>query len=111
MNFYGDVMFNLNVLFGGYNFYCVYEIIFYLGVGFIYLYLKFYCEVFVMNVGIINCFCVLSVVDINIEIGGMLVEDKFDGEIGGKYGYDGVVSLIVGLIYCFLVCGFVCLML
>ena len=33
MNFHGDVMFNLNALFGGYNEDRVYEIIPYLGAG------------------------------------------------------------------------------
>ena len=59
-----------------------------------------------MNAGIINRFRVSSAVDINIEIGGMLAEDKFDGEIGGKHGYDGVASLTAGLTYRFPARGF-----
>ena len=58
------------------------------------------------NAGIINRFRVSSAVDINIEIGGMLAEDKFDGEIGGKHGYDGVASLTAGLTYRFPARGF-----
>ena len=34
MNLHGDVMFNLNALFGGYNQHRVYEIIPYVGAGF-----------------------------------------------------------------------------
>ena len=29
----------------------------------------------------------------------MGVEDKFDGEVGGDHGYDGVLSATVGLTY------------
>ena len=36
----------------------------------------------------------------------MLAEDKFDGEIGGKHGYDGVASLTAGLTYRFPARGF-----
>ena len=101
MNLHGDVMFNLNALFGGYNSHRVYEIIPYLGAGFTHSYSKPHREAFAMNAGIINRFRVSSAVDINIEIGGMLAEDKFDGEIGGKHGYDGVASLTAGLTYRF----------
>ena len=106
MNLHGDVMFNLNALFGGYNSHRVYEIIPYLGAGFTHSYSKPHREAFAMNAGIINRFRVSSAVDINIEIGGMLAEDKFDGEIGGKHGYDGVASLTAGLTYRFPARGF-----
>ena len=53
MNLHGDVMFNLNALFGGYNSHRVYEIIPYLGAGFTHSYSKPHREAFAMNAGII----------------------------------------------------------
>lgn len=101
MNLHGDVMFNLNALFGGYNSQRVYEIIPYLGAGFAHNYSKPHRNSFAVNAGIINRFRVSSAVDINIEIAGVALEDKFDGEMGGKHGYDGIASLTAGLTYRF----------
>lgn len=106
MNFHGDVMFNLNALFGGYNSQRVYEIIPYLGAGFTHSYSKPHREALALNAGIINRFRISNAVDLNIEISAMGVEDKFDGETGGKRGYDGVVSLTAGLTYHFPTRGF-----
>lgn len=65
-------------------------------------YSKPHREAFAMNRQVLSTVSsVSSAVDINIEIGGMLAEDKFDGEIGGKHGYDGVASLTAGLTYRF----------
>lgn len=106
MNFHGDVMFNLNALFGGYNQHRVYEIIPYLGAGFTHNYSKPSVNAFAVNAGIINRFRISNAVDINIEIAGMAAEDKFDGELGGKHGFDGIVSLTAGLTYRFPARGF-----
>lgn len=106
MNFHGDVLFNLNALFGGYNQHRVYEIIPYVGAGFTHNYSKPSVNAFAVNAGIINRFRVSNAVDINIEIAGMAAEDKFDGELGGKHGFDGVVSLTAGLTYRFPARGF-----
>lgn len=106
MNLHGDVMFNLNALFGGYNSHRVYEIIPYLGAGFTHSYDAPHREAFAVNAGIVNRFRVSSAVDINIELAAMGVEEKFDGESGGKRGYDGVVSLTAGLTYRFPARGF-----
>lgn len=101
MNLHGDVLFNLNALFGGYNQYRVYEIIPYLGAGFTHSYTSPKREAFAVNAGIINRFRISNAVDINLEISGMAVEDKFDGEMGGKHGFDGVLSATLGLTYRF----------
>ena len=106
MNLHGDLLINLNALFGGYNPDRVYEIIPYIGAGWAHSYSKPHTNAATFNAGIINRFRVSSAVDINIEIGGMLAEDKFDGEIGGKHGYDGVASLTAGLTYRFPARGF-----
>lgn len=106
MNLHGDVMFNLNALFGGYNQHRVYEIIPYVGAGFTHNYSKPHREALSVNAGIINKFRISNAVDINLELSAMAVEDKFDGEVGGDHGYDGVLSATVGLTYRFPARGF-----
>lgn len=105
MNFHGDVMFNLNALFGGYNQYRVYEIIPYLGAGITHNYTKPHREALSVNAGIINRFRISNAVDINLELSAMGTEDKFDGTVAGK-GYDGVFSATLGLTYHFPKRGF-----
>ena len=106
MNLHGDVMFNLNALFGGYNQHRVYEVIPYVGAGFTHNYSKPHREALSVNAGIINKFRISNAVDINLELSAMGVEDKFDGEVGGDHGYDGVLSATVGLTYRFPARGF-----
>ena len=106
MNLHGDVMFNLNALFGGYNQHRVYEIIPYVGAGFTHNYSKPHREALSVNAGIINKFRISNAIDINLELSAMGVEDKFDGEVGGDHGYDGVLSATVGLTYRFPARGF-----
>ena len=106
MNLHGDVMFNLNALFGGYNQHRVYEIIPYVGAGFTHNYSKPHREALSVNAGIIIKFRISNAIDINLELSAMGVEDKFDGEVGGDHGYDGVLSATVGLTYRFPARGF-----
>lgn len=106
MNLHGDVMFNLNALFGGYNQHRVYEIIPYVGAGFTHNYSKPHREALSVNAGIINKFRISNAIDVNLELSAMGVEDKFDGEVGGDHGYDGVLSATVGLTYRFPARGF-----
>ena len=95
MNLHGDVMFNLNALFGGYNQHRVYEIIPYVGAGFTHNYSKPHREALSVNAGIINKFRISNAVDINLELSAMAAEDKFDGEVGGDHGYDGVLLSLI----------------
>ena len=105
MNFHGDVMFNLNALFGGYNEDRVYEIIPYLGAGLTHNYTKPHRQALALNAGIINRFRISNAIDINLELSAMGAEDKFDGTVAGK-GYDGVFSATLGLTYHFPKRGF-----
>lgn len=106
MNLHGDVLFNLNALFGGYNSQRVYEIIPYLGAGFTHSYSSPQREAFAMNAGIINRFRISNAVDINLELSAMGTENKFDGEVTSKHDFDGVVSATLGLTYKFPKRGF-----
>lgn len=108
MNLHGDVLFNLNALFGGYNPKRVYEIIPYLGAGFTHSYSGVTkSQAFAVNGGIINKFRLSPALDLNVELSGMMAEGKFDREPGGKHDFDGVVSATVGLTYHFKQRGFV----
>lgn len=106
MNLHGDVMFNLNALFGGYNEKRVYEIIPYLGAGFVHNYTSPKREAFAANAGLINRFRLSSALDLNLELSAMGTETKFDGEPMGKHDFDGVLSATLGLTYRFPARGF-----
>lgn len=106
MNFHGDVLFNLNALFGGYNSQRVYELIPYLGAGFTHSYTEPRRKGFAVNAGLINRFRISNAVDINLELSAMGTESKFDGEVAGKHNFDGVVSATLGLTYKFPKRGF-----
>lgn len=107
MNLHGDVLFNLNALFGGYNPKRVYEVIPYLGAGFTHSYSGVNkSQALAVNAGIINKFRVSDAIDINLELSSMMVENKFDRELGGKKDFDGVVAATVGLTYHFKQRGF-----
>ena len=106
MNLHGDILFNLNALFGGYNPDRVYEIIPYVGAGFTHSYSKPHRESATINAGIINRFRVSRAVDINLELSAVGVEGKFDGETGGKRDYDAMVGATLGLTYYFPTRGF-----
>lgn len=98
-NLHGDVLFNMNALFGGYNPDRIYEVIPYLGAGFTHTYSSPKGEAFAVNAGVINRFRLSDALDLNLELSAMGVENKLDGEMGGKRDFDGVVSATVGLTY------------
>ena len=80
MNLHGDLLINLNALFGGYNPDRVY--------------------------GIINRFRLSNAVDLNLELSATGLEGKFDGEHGGKPDYDGILGATLGVTYYFPTRGF-----
>ena len=107
MNLHGDVLFNLSAMIAGYNPDRVYEVIPYLGAGFTHSYSGVNkSQALAVNAGIINKFRVSPVLDINLELSGMMVEGKFDREPGGKHDFDGVVAATAGLTYHFKTRGF-----
>lgn len=106
MNLHGDLMINLNALFGGYNPNRVYEIIPYIGAGVTHSYSKPHTTAASFNAGIINRFRLSSALDLNLELSATGVEGKFDGEHGGKPDYDGILGATLGLTYYFPTRGF-----
>ena len=106
MNLHGDVMFNLNALFGGYNPHRVYEIIPYIGAGWAHAYSRPHTNSATFNAGIINRFRLSNAVDLNLELSATGLEGKFDGEHGGKPDYDGILGATIGVTYYFPTRGF-----
>lgn len=106
MNLHGDILINLNALFGGYNADRVYEIIPYIGAGFTHSYSKPGVTSATFNAGIINRFRLCSALDLNVELSATGLEGKFDGEHGGKRDYDALLGATLGLTYYFPTRGF-----
>ncbi len=101
MNLHGDVLFNLNALFGGYNSKRVYEIIPFLGAGFTYNFTSHHYRSFSMNGGIINKFRLCDALDLNLELFAMGVQGKFDGKSVEKRDYDCMLGASLGITYKF----------
>lgn len=101
MNLHGDLMINLNALFGGYNPNRVYEIIPYIGAGWAHAYSRPHTNSATFNAGIINRFRLSNAVDLNLELSATGLEGKFDGEHGGRPDYDGILGATLGVTYYF----------
>ena len=106
MNLHGDLMINLNALFGGYNPNRVYEIIPYIGAGWAHSYSRPHTNAATFNAGIINRFRLSNAVDLNLELSATGLEGKFDGEHGGRPDYDGILGATLGVTYYFPTRGF-----
>ena len=52
------------------------------------------------NVGVFNSFRLSDALDLNLDVRGMFVNDRFDGEGGGRFG-EGNLSATIGLTYKF----------
>jgi outer membrane protein OmpA-like peptidoglycan-associated protein len=99
-NLHADAMFNLSQLLCGYNEKRVWSFIPYLGVGWMWTWQQPRTHEVSANVGILNSFRVCPAIDINLEVRGSLVQDRFDGEIGGRHE-EGLVAVTAGLTYRF----------
>ena len=99
-NLHADALFNLSNLFCGYNEARVYNLSAYGGVGVMRV-----CEGPTAtnmsgHFGVLNAFRLSSAWDLNLDLRMSVMNDNFDGEIGGR-GSEGMFSAIVGLTYKF----------
>lgn len=92
-----DVLFNATNLIMGYKDNRVYSFIPYIGAG--WAFTKDAREV-TLNMGLLNKFRLSSAWDFNLDISLGLVNDRFDGEVGGAKD-DGFGSVTVGFAYKF----------
>ena len=106
INLHIDVMYNLSNLFCGYKNERIYNAIPYFGLGWAAVLedasrlpegFRPSREV-AANIGFINQFRLGRNFDLNIDIRGGYVNDRFDGEEGGKYG-EGILSTTANLIW------------
>ncbi len=93
----GDVLFNMSNIVLGYKEKRVYNLIPYAGLGWAF---TNEARELTANIGLLNSFRLSSAWDFNIDISAGLVNDRFDGEIGGARE-EGFMSATVGFTYKF----------
>ena len=102
-NFYNlhlDALFNMSNILCGYNEKRVYNCTPYIGLGWARVWESPQSMEVSANVGILNSFRLNDALNLNLDIRGAYVSDRFDGELGGRWG-EGVWSATVGLTYRF----------
>ncbi|MGJ1266925.1 OmpA family protein [Sphingobacterium spiritivorum] len=97
---YGDVLFNLSNLFAGYNTDRIYNISPYLGAGWMITNDEPAQREVSASLGIYNTFRLAEALDLTLDIRGSMVNDRFDGEVGGRKE-EGNLSALIGLTYKF----------
>ena len=96
---HGDVMFNLTHLLLGYkDGGRTWGVIPYAGLGLARVYENPKVEEAVITIGLLNSFRISNAFDINLDVRGFMVNDRFDGEGGGRL-QEGVLSATLGLSY------------
>lgn len=105
LNLHADVLFNVSAMIAGYNPSRVYDFIPYTGFGYNRVLDKPHTRALAVNFGIINRFRISKAWDINLELSGMVTEDRFDGKVSGKAA-DMSVGASLGFAYNFPQRGF-----
>lgn len=108
-NIHVETMLNLSNLFGGYRAERFFTCAPYLGVGYAIVYDKPEkgqpAREATANIGLYNAFRLSRGLDLSLDIRGMYLNDRFDGEGGGRFG-EGMWSVSMGLTYKFPARGF-----
>ncbi len=100
-NAHVDMLVNFTNLFCGYKPNRVYNCTPYLGIGWAHMWSEEPRNQEVSaNVGVLNSFRLNDALDLTLDVRGMFVNDRFDGEVGKRYG-EGMLSATVGLTYKF----------
>lgn len=99
-NLHADVLLNLHNLFGGYKKGRVWNCSPYAGLGWARVWKTPKAKELSANVGLLNSFRLCSALDLNLDVRGMFVNDRFDGEEGGRQN-EGLLTATVGLTYKF----------
>mgnify|MGYP000202248738 CR=1 FL=1 len=98
-NFHADVLFNLSNLFCGYNEKRIYNCNIYGGVGVMHVSESPSATDVSGHFGLLNTFRLCSALDLNLDLRGTIMNDDFDGEIGGRG--EGMFAATIGLTYKF----------
>lgn len=99
-NLHLDALFNMSNILCGYNEKRVYNCTPYVGLGWARVWESPQSMEVSANVGILNSFRLSDALNLNLDIRGAYVSDRFDGELGGRWG-EGIWSATVGLTYRF----------
>ncbi|MBE8713841.1 OmpA family protein [Sphingobacterium hungaricum] len=97
---HGDVLFNLTNIFAGYKENRFYSISPYAGLGWMQVVDDPKAKEVSANVGLYNAFRLGRAVDLTLDFRGSLVNDRLDGEEGGRM-QEGLLSTTLGLVYKF----------
>lgn len=100
LNVHGDVLFNVSNMVGGYNPNRFYQFNPYVGLGYMFTWDKPTSREVSANLGFFNVFRLSSAWDLTLDIRGSLVQDRFDGELGGRKD-EGMMTTAVGVVYKF----------
>ncbi len=100
-NLHADFLFNISAQLGKYNEKRCYELIPFAGFGWAAVLDDGIADnEFAFSAGLINQFRVNEKLDINLELKGMLVNQRFDGTVGG-FPLEGTIGLTAGISYKF----------
>lgn len=99
-NLHLDALFNMSNILCGYNEKRVYNCTPYIGLGWARVWESPQSMEVSANVGVLNSFRLNDALNLNLDIRGAYMSDRFDGELGGRWG-EGVWSATVGLTYRF----------
>lgn len=101
---HADVMFNLSQMILGYKPNRFYSVIPYAGLGWMTTLNKAengkYSNELSASIGVLNRFRLSSALDLNVDVRGAYVNDRFDQQLGARWG-EGILSANVGLAYNF----------
>lgn len=102
---HADVMFNVSQMVLGYERDRFYSFIPYAGLGFMTTIERAsttgkHSNEVSASIGLLNRFRLSSALDLNVDLRGAYVHDRFDQQIGGRWG-EGVLSANIGLAYNF----------
>ncbi|GHE39890.1 OmpA family protein [Sphingobacterium griseoflavum] len=98
LNLHGDVLFNFTTLFKGYKPDRFYEISPYVGLGYMFTWEEPTANEVSANIGLFNKFRLNRAWDLTLDLRGSMVQDRFDGELGGRKD-EGMLTAAVGLVY------------
>lgn len=99
-NVHADVLFNLNNIFCGYKKDRIWTISPYVGIGVMRPFQEPIETEISGHAGLFNSFRVAKALDVNLDVRGGIVNDRFDGEEGGR-GAEGLLTVSVGVTYRF----------
>lgn len=100
VHYHGDVLFNLSNIIAGYREDRFYNLIPYAGLGYMVIKDQPDAKEMSTNIGIINEFRLSNAFSLNLDVRGVAVHDRADGEMGGRKT-EGILTTQVGVTYKF----------